>query len=257
MDLTKENLVGICNIISATLKQESSFDTKIHVLKGLLKDVDYTSACPKIYRTVNGMEEMIFPPENYNSNLFKDMNPSFFYQDYESLSDKQLGDYKVTKEGLGPYFFEPILAVTDCLEKRFIMVFAVLYDEIERLKQQKKCIWKGKVHEEQTELSFEITKEQEQEILKIFNDYKVGADKSGFELIGIVKTCDLSCLYTYKCEGGKPSDIVRVHSVIVAIDKILGRTWGRNAAYATTKVLADGPRTFEQIQKNYRSSDNF
>lgn len=247
MDLTKENLVGICNIISTTLKQDSSINTKINVLRGLMKEVDCASSFPKIYRKMMQETMLIFPAPK----------PSFFFQDYENISDKELEDYIITKEGSGPYFFEPIITVTEKLEKRIFLVFAVLYNEIERLKQQKKGIWKGKIYEEQTEQSFEITKEQEQEILKILNEYEVGTDKSTFELIGIVKTCDLSCFYKYKDEGGKPSDIVRVHSVIVSIDKILGRIWGKQAAQITTQVLEKGSRTFEQIQKNYRSSDNF
>ncbi len=189
--------------------------------------------------------------------IFPDPKPSFFFQDYENISDKELEDYIITKEGSGPYFFEPIITVSENLEKRMFLVFVVLHNEIERLKQQKKGKWDGAVWEEKQDLSLEITKEQEREIVAVFNRYKIGEEMATFELMGIIKACDLSCFYKYKGDDKKPSDIVRVHSVIVAVDKILGRAWGKKAAYTTTKVLADGPRTFEQIQKNYRSSDNF
>lgn len=256
MALSEANLLSICNIISTTLKQDSSINTKINVLQGLMKEIDCASSFPKIYRKMAQETTLIFPVKDCNAAIFSGAKPVFFFQDYENISDKDLENYIITKEGNGPYFFEPIITVTEKLEKRIFLVFAVLYNEIERLKQQKKGIWKGKIYEEQTEQSFEITKEQEQEILKILNEYEVGTDKSTFELIGIVKTCDLSCFYKYKDEGGKPSDIVRVHSVIVSIDRILGRIWGNQAAQITTQVLEKGSRTFKQIQKNYRSSDN-
>ncbi len=256
MVLTKENLLGICNIISATLQQKSSVDTKMHVLEGLMKDINIASACPKIYVKSENGNVLLFPSKN-SVGSFHDSRPSFFLQDYDKISDNQLENFIITKEGTGPYFFEPIITVSENLEKRMFLVFVVLHNEIERLKQQKKGKWEGTVWEEKQDLSLEITKEQEREIVAVCNRYKIGEELATFELMGIIKNCDLSCFYKYKGDEKKPSDIVRVHSVIVAIDKILGRNWSRNAAYATTKVLADGPRTFEQIQKNYRSSDNF
>lgn len=242
-ELQDIDIKEIAEIVSTILKQDS-IDTKIASLEGL-----HSRLKIDFWKTI----QVSFKGKS----IYPRKTPCFFYQDYECISDAMLPKYLVQKLVPAPLMYDDTsVEITE--NKRSYLLAIVIENEIERFKQQKKGLWKGKIHESsQVKTTFEITQNQEKEILEIFTSYNVGTDKTSYELIKIVTNCDLSCFYTYKTNSKQPKDIVRVHSVIVSIDKILGRDWGTKACRCTTKVLENGPRTFAQIQKNYRSAENF
>lgn len=216
------------NIIATTLKQ-NSVEIKLSSLEGLRSRLNLT---PWETILIFFKDKKIYPLEA----------PSFFYQDYMLISEEILNLYSVQEVLVAPMMFDDtIKEITE--NKRSYLLAVVIENEIVRLQQQKKGVWKGKEHVSAEEQRITIDKSQETKILKLFQlfqeKYKIGTDLANHELIRLVADHNLSLFY-------KQGQTKKICSLLRELTKLLGNEWGELAAFKTT----NGEKTLKQI-KNY------
>ena len=224
MAFSDKELHDFENIIATTLKQDS-IETKLSTLEGLRSRLNLT-----MWETIRILYkgETIYPTKT----------PTFFYQDYMLISDEILKLYSIQEVLVAPMMFdETIKEITE--NKRSYLLAVVIENEIVRLQQQKKGVWKGKEHVSAEEQRITIDKSKETEILKLFKKHKVGVELADHELIRLVADHDLSVFY-------KTGQIKMICSLLRQLTLILGKEWGELAAFKTT----NGEKTLKQI-KNY------
>jgi len=223
MKFSDKELRDFENIIESTLKQ-NSIDTKLSSLEGLRSRLNIT-----LWETIRILYkgEKIYPKKT----------PVFFYQDYMLISEETLNSYSVQEVIVAPMVFDDtIKEITE--NKRSYLLAVVIENEIERLKQQKKGVWKGKEYDFAPPIS--ITDEQGEEILNIIADYKFFEDTPRFEILQYVANYNLSCIY-------KRKQTRKVCCLLRELTLKLGDEWGKRAALYTT----NGEKSLEAIKKYY------
>lgn len=225
-----EKKYSLCDIqkgIANTLNNMSDIDAQITSLKGFYdkNNIGWKHVC--LYHN----DETL-----YDSSKLKEQR-SFFLQDYEMIGDAQLDEYKLVTITSAFWGGDRETEITDTVEKRFYMLCIVILNEKERLKQLKKGKWNGKLHKP----LFQLTKEQEEVVLKLLNE-SVFKDKiesvSVSEYLDKVQNYDLSCLYKKKL---KRNCCVFLNALI----KVLGDEWGETAV----PLSSNGEKTLDKVKK--------
>ena len=217
------NVQEIAEIIATTLKQDS-IETKLSTLEGLRSRLNLT-----MWETIRILfqDEQIYPMKT----------PTFFYQDYMLISNEILKLYSVQEVFVAPMMFdETIKEITE--NKRSYLLAVVIENEIVRLKQQKKGVWKGKEHDFAPPIN--ITDEQGKDILETIAKYKFFEDTPRFEVLQYVANYNLSCIY-------KRKQTRNVCCLLRELTLKLGDEWGKRAALYTT----NGEKSLEAIKKYY------
>lgn len=222
-EISDKELQEISEIISTILKQ-NSIDTKIASFDGLRSRLKLDFG--KLYQmTCDG--EILYPQKT----------PCFFYQDYLLITDAVLPKYVVQRIVTAPLMFDDTyIEISE--NKRSYLLAVVIENEIERLQLQKRKKWKGKTHEVLVPIL--ISKEQEEEIVSIFQKYELCDDLSCYALINIVANYNLSSIYLKKQKK-------KVCSLLRELTMLLGDEWGNRAVLYTT----NGEKTLDVVKKNY------
>ncbi|MCQ2608595.1 MAG: hypothetical protein MJ197_07915 [Bacteroidales bacterium] len=236
-DLSQVDLHEISSTIENVLKL-TSIDTKIALLDGLLsrfnKDFLDLNIC-KIYNN----KLLIF------SNNWIKSKAVFFYQDYVLLTNEMIEkNFVVEVEKDGILMYSPYTLYTEEKSlKREYLLYAVVCNELIRLRRKKKGRWNGKIYECLDDfVPVILNQEQENTIIELYKKYwELGSNGiTGYQYVTMVCNCNLSSLNISKQKK-------KLYCLIRELTEVLGESWGEKTAFNTT----NGEKDLKAIKKNY------
>lgn len=223
--------IDVCSMIENALSL-SSVEMQINELEGILNNFSDGFLDINIFKIYRN-EGLIF--SNYRQ---KDPILNFFFQDYVTLTDEMVdSDFRVVVDRAITYFTTNFKEQT--ANKRLYLLYAVVCNELFRLKKQKKGTWNGResIQIQTTDVcgreqlvETQITQEQEKKAIELFKKYELYQLKDFkqgilFEMIG---KRDFIELY-------KRPNVNRTAMLVVELSNIFGEQWGEEAASKMTK----------------------